>query len=46
MLMQKPDKLLYASPLVRVRPVGFERVVCDVSQTDYEYVNLDEEDQG
>ena len=42
--MQKTDKLLYSPPLVRVRPVGFEKVVCDVSQTDYGYVNLDEED--
>ena len=44
MPMQKPDTLLYVPPLIRVKRVDFENVVCDMSQTDYEYVNLDEED--
>ena len=42
--MQKTDKPFYTPPLTRVRRVEFENVVCDLSQTDYGYVDLDEND--
>ena len=42
--MKRYEQLFYEPPVAKAMPVGFEDVVCGMSQKDYEYHDLDEGD--